>query len=256
MSSHTLIKRSISIIISARNRKPRDYFGPNPRSRKRDVRMTVPAELFRELRAELDRAVRDGRAGEDVLRAISPSLRAQGLWLDDYFAVNPKTRRRNKFRPMQDWFLPIYSSYLRVRMSALHLEQMRAVSHSRPWWEYVCPAPSGEGCEPSHGRWNGLILRHDDEWWKVHFPPNCAECCCELNSLSDDDLKFERLVASGRAPKAEMVRWRSPFNDRVVELPAGVAPGFLGMPSVAMADRLLQTMIDRSSPSASLSWAD
>lgn len=59
-----------------------------------------------------------------------------------------------------------------------------------------------------HKSWDGLVLRHDDPWWRSHWPPNGWGCRCRIETLADRDL--ERLGGTariGRRTMAPMIGW-------------------------------------------------
>ncbi|TXL16143.1 hypothetical protein BMR05_01095 [Methylococcaceae bacterium HT4] len=51
---------------------------------------------------------------------------------------------------------------------------------SRPYWKYISNVTM---IEPCHKQWDGLVLQHDDPWWKKHFPPNGSECRCRVTAV-------------------------------------------------------------------------
>jgi len=96
----------------------------------------------------------------------------------------------------------IYGTNLRTSYQAGRYKQMTAVAKTRPFWQYQ-HSESVRYPRPAHEGWNGLVLRWDDTWWDVHFPPNGWGCRCSVRTLSQRDL--ERLGKEGpdEAPKEE-----------------------------------------------------
>jgi len=83
----------------------------------------------------------------------------------------------------------IYETNLRTAYQAGRYKQMAEpdMLKRRPWWQYK---HSGSvNFRPEHKRWDGLVLRADDEWWKIHYPPNGWGCDCYVNALNERDLK-------------------------------------------------------------------
>ena len=62
---------------------------------------------------------------------------------------------------------------------------------SRPFWQY---STCKDGLvRPSHAVLHGIIKPWDDPLWKSWFPPNGKKCRCMVVSLSEDEMKLERL---------------------------------------------------------------
>ena len=77
------------------------------------------------------------------------------------------------------------------------------------------------------------VLRHDDPWWQVHYPPNGWGCKCYVESLSPREA--ERAGGAGEAPPTN---WReervgSGPSARVVDVAEGVDAGFSYAPGRA-----------------------
>lgn len=127
----------------------------------------------------------------------------------------------------------IYETNLRSSYMAGRYEQLMAVREERPYWRYI-HSDAVEHPRPLHASWNGLVLRWDDPFWQTHFPINAWGCQCSVRALSGADLA--RLGKSGpdKSPVIVMetrtIGQRSPNGARVVEVPAGIDPGFEHIP--------------------------
>lgn len=53
----------------------------------------------------------------------------------------------------------------------------------RPYWKYV-HNDNVQHPRPLHVSWSGIVLKHDDPWWKTHFPPNGWGCRCRVTAVS------------------------------------------------------------------------
>ena len=82
--------------------------------------------------------------------------------------------------------------------SAQRFRQMIEVKDSRPFWQYLTVA-DGE-VRPSHAALHGVIKPFDDPLWKVWFPPNSKKCRCAVVSLSEDEMKLEKLEVTNKIP--------------------------------------------------------
>ena len=77
----------------------------------------------------------------------------------------------------------IYQTNLQTSHAAGRWRQLNepAVRAGRPYWEYV----HRDGVlhpRPQHLAWHGLTLRHDDAFWRRHYPPNGWGCHCRVRA--------------------------------------------------------------------------
>ena len=68
----------------------------------------------------------------------------------------------------------IYDTNLATSYAAGRWRQLQAAADRRPYWRYRHSPASVEPRE-KHVAWGGLILRHDDPWWQVHYPRDRGE---------------------------------------------------------------------------------
>ena len=104
----------------------------------------------------------------------------------------------------------IFKTNMRTAYMAGRFRQMTdpAVTKFRPYWRYR--HNDVRFPRPMHVKWDGTVLRHDDPWWTVHFPPNGWGCQCDVETLSARDLT--RLGKSGpdEAPKDDVYPAKDP----------------------------------------------
>lgn len=77
----------------------------------------------------------------------------------------------------------IYQTNLQTSYAAGRWRQLNepAVLAGLPYWEYV----HRDGVlhpRPQHLAWHGLTLRHDDAFWRSHYPPNGWGCHCRVRA--------------------------------------------------------------------------
>lgn len=127
----------------------------------------------------------------------------------------------------------IFDTNIRTSYMAGRLKQMRDpdMVRLRPFWMYR-HADTRVPKEPRlrHLAWDGLVLRWDDPWWDVYFPPNDWRCSCGVHSLSRGDLK--RMGKSGPDEAPEIVRrpYTHEASGETVMLPEGTGYGWDYMP--------------------------
>ncbi len=120
----------------------------------------------------------------------------------------------------------IYGTNLRTSHAAGRHAQASALAARRPWWRY---RHNDTVTHPRrlHKSWDGLVLRHDDPWWRSHWPPNGWGCRCRIETLADRDL--ERLGKAGpdRAPDDGTYDWVDQRTQVVHRgIPRGIDPGW------------------------------
>ena len=120
---------------------------------------------------------------------------------------------------------------MRTSAMAGRLRQMREVAETRPYWQYIhAETRVPLNPRPLHVLWDGMVLRHDDPWWDVYFPPNDWLCSCGVRSLSEADLR--RLGKSGPDTAPPIVR--TPYlhegSGVTYDLPEGTGYGWDYMP--------------------------
>ena len=136
----------------------------------------------------------------------------------------------------------IYETNLRTSYAAGRYEQMKEIAARRPYWRYR-HSHASESPRLDHQSWDGLVLRHDDPWWNIHYPPNGWGCKCSVESLSERDL--ERLGKDG-PDEAPALRTRRVTvgargrNPQTVTVPEGVDPGWDYAPGRTVAQRRRQ----------------
>lgn len=132
----------------------------------------------------------------------------------------------------------IYDTNVTQAYNAGRYQQMQAVKHLRPYWQYK--HTSTEHPRLQHLAWDGLILSADDPWWDSHMPQNGWGCKCRVYSLSKLEASREWEKAGKTGPDAappieweERVVGKNGSNPRTVLTPKGIDPGFAYNPGKA-----------------------
>ncbi len=84
-----------------------------------------------------------------------------------------------------------------------------------------------ENAREQHLAWDGLVLKADDPWWDVHYPPNGWGCQCYVVTLSDAEMQAKGLTPDEAPPTVwgeKVVGVRT--NPRTVKVADGVDAGF------------------------------
>ena len=124
----------------------------------------------------------------------------------------------------------IYETNLRGAYQAGRFKQLTDpdLVASRPYWRYE-HSDLVKHPREDHLSWDGLVLRWDDPWWQLHFPPNGWGCRCSVHAESERTLRKRGKTGPDQAPPIEFetrtIGTRGP-SPRTVEVPKGIDPGF------------------------------
>lgn len=78
----------------------------------------------------------------------------------------------------------IYRTNMSTTYAAGRLSQLRdpGLQQVAPYWMYRHGGSADP--RPEHLKWDKLVLRADNPWWKVHYPPNGWGCSCYVTAVS------------------------------------------------------------------------
>jgi uncharacterized protein with gpF-like domain len=75
-----------------------------------------------------------------------------------------------------------------------------------------------------HQAWDGITLRHDDPWWRTHYPPNGWGCGCWIEPMTE--AQAARAGGIDTAPPIVTRPWQDPVSGRRDDVPLGIDPGW------------------------------
>ncbi|MBN4063480.1 hypothetical protein JYT79_01730 [Cardiobacterium sp. AH-315-I02] len=122
----------------------------------------------------------------------------------------------------------IYNTNMQTAYMAGRFKQMDSITHLNPYWQYK---HSGFVLNPrkQHVAWSGMVLRHDDPWWRTHYPPNGWGCRCKVYSLGERGMERLGKTSVDKAPEMnyqdKLIGKRGP-NPRIVKVPDGIDAGW------------------------------
>ena len=126
------------------------------------------ADILQVFKDEIDAAIADGETFFEFKKRISPILDQKG------YAKNGD---------IKPWRLEtIYRTNLQTAYMAGRHSQMEEVKESFPYWEFVAISDNRttDGCRGL----NSIVLRSDDAFWSVNFPPRHFKCRSEARAVS------------------------------------------------------------------------
>lgn len=168
-------------------------------------------DLLAGIRGALAKALADGTTLAEFRADLAPMLGRLGWDSRGRGYVGWRTRL-------------VYETNLRSAYAAGQYEQQTDpdVLDLVPVWRY---RHSGAlDARPEHQAWDGLTLRHDDPWWRTHYPPNGWGCGCWVEPLTDR--QAARSGGIGQAPPIVTRPWTDPASGRQADVPIGIDPGW------------------------------
>ena len=181
-------------------------------------------DILKDIHAELMKAMESGTTFTDFKRNLEPILQKKGWWgtttVTDPMSGEKKTVQLGSIRRLQT----IFDVNMRVSFAQGRWEQQQSVKEDFPYLRYEGILDSR--IRPLHEAWHGTILPMDHPWWKTHYPPNGWRCRCDAVAVSDDDLEENGWQVTDIPADGAPVTWVNPATGEVMEVPAGIDPGW------------------------------
>lgn len=162
--------------------------------------------LLADLHAAVTKAVEKGATLAEFRKDFD-ALVAQHGW--DY-------RGGRNWRTRTIWQTNVRTAYMAGRHQQL-------LEGNFPYWQYV-HSHAVKDPRPEHLEWDGLILRSDDPWWKVHFPPNGWGCMCSVRGVTPREMAKRGKDGPDPTPSDNVTRRTVGGVER--EVHSGVDPGW------------------------------
>lgn len=142
-------------------------------------------DLVADFRDAVDKAIADGESFDRFRKRFDEIVARHG-W---QHTGSPGWRAR-----------VIWHTNMRTSFMAGRYQQMTepAVLRHMPYWLY--DHTTFLNPREQHQHWDNLVLRWDDPWWDVHFPPNGWGCNCRVRPLSERQLRDLGKTGPDNAP--------------------------------------------------------
>ncbi|AMK09643.1 phage minor head protein [Pseudodesulfovibrio indicus] len=164
------------------------------------VAKATKLDILSDIRAEVDRALAEGRTYRDFAKNLTPTLQRKGWWgvKAQTDPLTGETRMVQLGSPRR--LKVIYETNMRTARSAGQWERIQRTKAGLPYLLYQL-GPSREH-RPEHVAFHGLLLPVDETFWSTHMPPNGWGCKCHVRQVSKGE--YARLQKNGvRAPEPE-----------------------------------------------------
>lgn len=151
-------------------------------------------DMLSDFRAAIEKARAEGTGFKEFQKDFDTIVERYG-W--KYFSHGKTEEERRAWRSRI-----IFTTNMRTSYMAGRYKQMTDpdVLRYRPYWQYI---HSG-ALHPRklHLSWNGMVLRADDPAWSIMYPPNGWGCGCDVEALSERQLRA--LGRSGPDPSPDL----------------------------------------------------
>lgn len=139
----------------------------------------MKADLLQDLQTAVGKAIEDGESLGAFRKRFKDIVQKRG-W-KDYTGSDSAAGRAWRTRV-------IYLTNMRTSHAAGRWQQMTTpeMLRSRPYWQYRHVTRSNP--RVTHQRLNKTVLRADDNWWSINYPPNGYGCNCYVRVLSAADM--------------------------------------------------------------------
>lgn len=156
-------------------------------------------EMLADFRTAMEKARSQGTGFEEFRKDFDAIVERTG-W--KFYARGDTEEKRRAWRAGI-----IYRTNMRTSHMAGRYKQMSepGVLAYRPWWRYR--HSGAEHPRKYHLALDGKVFRATDPIWKVIFPPNGWGCGCDVEALSDRQLR-----ASGQSGPDEHPDWLQPYE--------------------------------------------
>lgn len=140
----------------------------------------------------------------------------------------------------------VYNTNLFTSYAAGRLQQMQEVANSRPYWRYR-HSDASVVPRPEHLAWDGVIRKHDDEFWSKRYPPSGYGCRCYVETLSEREMKKAGLKTTpeDEIPYNGTVEGVDPKTGEIFTRPEGVDRGWDYQPGAGIDTPLRQLVSDK-----------
>ena len=190
------------------------------------VAKAMEVDLLKDIRAEIDKAIAEGRTLRQFQKDLTPILQKRGWWGKKEMK-DPKTGKLVQSQLGSPRRLrTIYRANLRAARAAGQWDRAQRTKKVRPYFLYAL-GPSKEHRE-EHRAWAGTLLPVDDPWWDDHFPPNGWGCKCRVRQISAAEA--ERRGGVTKPPPRKEVSWWNKRAGRFEKADEGLDPAWATNP--------------------------
>lgn len=169
------------------------------------VAKVAKAEVLELINEHTIEAISEGWSFKEYQERLTPLLQQKGWWgkktIINDFDEEETVQFGSPYR-----LKTIFETNKRVAFHVgRYARQMANIDH-QPYWEYVSMRDTRT--RKSHLALNGIVYKATDPIWEHIYPPNDWRCRCQVNALSEFELRNRGLVVAnseGMATQEEIV---------------------------------------------------
>lgn len=188
------------------------------------VAKAMSREILEDIRAEVDRAIAEGRTLAQFREELTPVLQARGWWgrqeMTDPLTGVARTVQLGSPRRLK----VIFETNVRTSYAAGRWERIERVKSAMPYLRYV--AVMDDRTRPEHRAWHGTVLPVDDPWWDTHYPPCGWNCRCTVTQLNERTLERRGWGVTERPVSFPPRAFTNRRTGEVTTVPGGIDPGW------------------------------
>ena len=162
-------------------------------SRAFTVAKVAKMDVLQDIRKSLITALEQGQSLEKWKAEITPLLQEKGWW-GKKTVVNPEGQLQEVQLGSPRRLRTIYNTNMRSAFSAGRYKAMIQSIETRPYWEYR--HITMVNYREEHKSWNGRILRADDPFWSIAYPPSKFGCNCRVIARSAREVEGKEILSS------------------------------------------------------------
>lgn len=162
-------------------------------SRAFTVAKVAKLDVLQDIRKSLITALEKGQSFEKWQAEITPILQEKGWW-GKKTVINPAGQEQEVQLGSPRRLRTIYHANMRSAFSAGRYKTMLEATETRPFWEYR--HITMVNYREEHKAWNGRILRADDPFWTVAYPPSKFGCNCRVIAKSASEVEGKEILSS------------------------------------------------------------
>ncbi|OTG68301.1 phage head morphogenesis protein [Acinetobacter sp. ANC 4470] len=162
-------------------------------SRAFTVAKVAKMDVLQDIRKSLITALEQGQSLEKWQAEITPILQEKGWW-GKKTVVNPAGHEQEVQLGSPRRLRTIYDTNMKSAFSAGRYKTMLESTETRPYWEYRHVTMVNYRVD--HKAWNGRILRADDPFWSIAYPPSKFGCNCRVIARSAREVEGKEILSS------------------------------------------------------------
>lgn len=162
-------------------------------SRAFTVAKVAKLDVLQDIRKSLITALEQGQSFEKWQTEITPVLQEKGWW-GKKNVINPEGKEQLVQLGSPRRLRTIYDTNMKSAFSAGRYKAMLESIETRPYWEYRHVTMVNYRVD--HKAWNGRILRADDPFWSIAYPPSKFGCNCRVIARSAREVEGKEILNS------------------------------------------------------------